>query len=375
MKPFPLALLAILAVGCGSGSGGTAPGGTASGAASRSSAGSAASGAVSAGAPSGESVAALARRTTEVEVPRRIVYKADLVLAAEDLDRAADGLEAKVRGFGGYIGDATRNGTRGDARKATWTIRVPADRFDAFLKGLPSLGEFVSLTREAQDVSEEFYDAAARLKNKRVEEARLVDLLKRVAGNLDQILQVEKELSRIRGEIESIEGRLRLLANLTDLSTVTVTIREVKNYVPEGPPTFATPREPHLDGLDRGALGSRGRGRPARRGARSVGVAARPRGLRDVPRGAASPGTTEDPLVVPTSPRHLIASRASHRERRASGTPSARGPSSPGSPPRPLSGGEERGVELEVVDPRVVGPPLASGARARGPGRLSLARV
>ena len=173
-------------------------------------------------------------------VPRKIISTGTVDLVCEDLDRASEGIEAQIKRFGGFIGDANQTGSRGDARTASWTIRVPADRFDALMKALPRLGELQSSSREAQDLGEEFYDAEARVKNKRVEEVRLVELLKRVAGNLDQILRVETELSRIRGEIESIEGRLRYLSRQTDLSTITVTMREVKNFVPEGPPTLGS---------------------------------------------------------------------------------------------------------------------------------------
>lgn len=119
-------------------------------------------------------------------------------------------------------------------------MRLPAEKFDAFLKALPGLGELQSSTRKADDVSEEFYDVAARLKNKKIEEARLIELLQKATGKLTEVLTVEKELSRVRDEIERIEGRLRFLTNQTDLSTITITLREVKNFVPEGPPTLAT---------------------------------------------------------------------------------------------------------------------------------------
>ncbi|MER3496392.1 MAG: hypothetical protein C4320_06125 [Armatimonadota bacterium] len=119
-------------------------------------------------------------------------------------------------------------------------MRIPSARFDAFLDALSSVGELQSSTRSAEDVSEEYYDVQARLKNKKVEEERLVDLLRRATGNLSQVLLVERELSRVRGEIERVEGRLRYLSHQTEMSTVTVTLREVRNYRPEGPPTLAS---------------------------------------------------------------------------------------------------------------------------------------
>ena len=235
-------LIAVgLAMGTGLGCSGGSPG---SGAdlAARDASAKRVSGSRSGGDVSAKADAAVANGNARAkqELPRKIIYTGQVSLACEDLDRAIDGLEKAVRSVGGYVGDANRSGERNTARTASYTVRVASDRFDAFLKSLPGLGEFESATRTAQDVSEEFYDADARLKNKRVEEARLVELIRRVAGNLDQILRVESELSRVREEIEQIEGRLRFLAHQTDLSTVTVNLREVKNFVPEGPPTFST---------------------------------------------------------------------------------------------------------------------------------------
>jgi hypothetical protein len=173
-------------------------------------------------------------------LPRKIIFTGEVTLICEDLDKAAAGLESRAKEFGGYISNANQTGARGEMREGSWTVRIAAEKFDAFLKALPALGELQSSSRKADDVSEEFYDVAARLKNKKIEEARLIELLQKATGKLTEVLTVEKELSRVRDEIERIEGRLRFLTNQTDLSTITITLREVKNFVPEGPPTLAT---------------------------------------------------------------------------------------------------------------------------------------
>jgi len=172
--------------------------------------------------------------------PRKIIYTGEVTLVCEDLDKTAEQLEAKIAEFGGYLGNVSRSGVRGSAREGSWTARIPSAKFDTFVKALPSLGELQSSSRHAEDVSEEFYDVQARLKNKQLEEARLLDLLQKATGRLTEVLTVEKELMRVREEIERIQGRLRFLSNQTDLSTITITLREVKNFVPEGPPTLAT---------------------------------------------------------------------------------------------------------------------------------------
>jgi len=172
--------------------------------------------------------------------PRKIIYTGDLRVVCEDLDVATEKLESRIKEFGAYISNANKTGSRGSTRESSWTIRIPAERFDSFIKFAVTIGELQSNNRQAQDVSEEFYDVAARLKNKKIEEQRLVELLKNATGKLSEVLTVEKELSRVREEIERIEGRLRFLTNQTDLSTITVTIQEVKNFQPEGPPNLKT---------------------------------------------------------------------------------------------------------------------------------------
>ena len=208
---------------------------------------------VSAESAAGGSVPGSAAATSDAAppkavLPRKIIYTGEVALVTDNIDKAAAALEARVKEFGGYIGNASRSGVRGEAREASWTVRVSAEKFDAFVAGLPSLGELQSSSRKADDVSEEFYDVQARLKNKQVEEARLIELLQKATGKLTEILSVEKEISRVREEIERIEGRLRFLTNQTDLSTVTITLHEVKNFVPEGPPTLGTQLSRSLTG-------------------------------------------------------------------------------------------------------------------------------
>ncbi len=172
-------------------------------------------------------------------LPRKIIYTGSVALRTDDLDAAEKKLDAMVKQFNGYLGSASRSGTKGSQRSGSWTIRIPSTGYGSFVKAISTIGELESSSQEAQDVSEEFYDVQARLKNKKVEEARLVELLQKATGKLTEVLQVEKELSRIREEIEQIEGRLRFLTNQTDLSTITVTINEVKEFRPAGPPSLS----------------------------------------------------------------------------------------------------------------------------------------
>jgi hypothetical protein len=108
------------------------------------------------------------------------------------------------------------------------------------MAAVTKLGELQTTRTDSQDVTAQFTDLQARISNKQVEESRLVVLLQRPNARLTDILQVERELSRVRGEIEQMQGQLRLLANQSALATVTVTLHEVKGYVAPKPATFGS---------------------------------------------------------------------------------------------------------------------------------------
>ncbi len=156
---------------------------------------------------------------------RKIIYNARVDLVTEDLSAFESKLHRLVAASKGYVADSQVSGKAGDRRDATWKVRVPVDAYDSFLAGAKSLGELVSVKADAQDVSEEYFDVEARLANKKVEEQRLIKLLTDATGKLEEILKVEHELSRVREEVERFEGRLRALANLTSLTTVTISAR------------------------------------------------------------------------------------------------------------------------------------------------------
>jgi hypothetical protein len=174
----------------------------------------------------------------EPPAKRRIIYSASIDLIVTDFDGGGKNLQRIVDDHGGYIARADVGETSGERRHATWTLRIPIAKFREAMDALAQLGHAVSTKHDSQDVTDEFYDLEARLKNKRVEEERLLDHLKKSTGKLDDILAVEKELSRVRGEIEATQGRLQKLAKLSELTTIVVSMHEQKDYVPPTAPTY-----------------------------------------------------------------------------------------------------------------------------------------
>ena len=178
--------------------------------------------------------------TPSATAGRKIIYNARVVLVTEDLAKFDATLAKLIEARKAYVADSERTGSAGANRRGSWRVRVPIEAYDAFVAGVVKLGELVSLKADSQDVSEEFYDLEAREKAKAVEEQRLLKHLADSTGKLEEILNVERELSRVRSEIEQMQGRLRALGNLTTLATVTITASEIKDYVPPQAPTFGT---------------------------------------------------------------------------------------------------------------------------------------
>jgi len=171
---------------------------------------------------------------------RRLVYRADVDLVVEHFDPLPEQVETAVREHDGFVSASNVTGSPGRPRSGRWTVRVPVDRFSEFLAAVRLLGEVRSINSTSDDVTAEFYDIEARIRNKQQEEERLLKLLAEATGKLEEVLAVERELSRVRGEIEQAQGRLRMLKDVTELTTVTVSVTEIKNYVPEEAPTYMT---------------------------------------------------------------------------------------------------------------------------------------
>jgi hypothetical protein len=178
----------------------------------------------------------------EGRVERKIKTTAEIHVIANDFEKAEQGLRVLIKSLGGYTARADIAGAAGSPRSGRWRVRMPVERVESFLDGTRRLGVPQTTGLESEDVTAQFVDLEARLKNKTMQETTLRTYLtdKKAKSELKDILAVEQELARVRGEIEQMEGQRRLLNNLTSLATISVVIQEVKNYVPPETPTFAS---------------------------------------------------------------------------------------------------------------------------------------
>ena len=137
---------------------------------------------------------------------------------------------AKVRQIasrvGGVVADVSVQNGNDQNATASIELRMPSARFDEAVNGLAPLGKVEAVNVSVEDVGEEFVDVTARVENAKRLEARLVELLATRTGKLGDVLQVERELARVREEIERYEGRLRYLRARASISRLTVTVHE-----------------------------------------------------------------------------------------------------------------------------------------------------
>jgi len=147
-------------------------------------------------------------------------------IEVDSIDAAIARVRALAQRVGGFVANTQVQGGKDQLRTASLEVKIPSDRFDEALAGLAPIGKVESVNVNAQDVGEEFVDIAARVENAHRLEARLIALLANRTGKLQEVLSVERELARIREEIERYEGRMRFLRARVALSTLTIAVHE-----------------------------------------------------------------------------------------------------------------------------------------------------
>jgi len=159
-----------------------------------------------------------------LSLDRKVVQNASLSLKVPAVTQTADQIIALCGAKGGYT-VSSRIYRENDRVSGRLTIKVPQTVLLEVIDAIKSFGEVTDKVISTQDVTEEFYDAQARLKVLEAKEARLLGLMDR-AANIAEIISVENELSKTRGEIEVLSGRLQLLANATQYSLININLAE-----------------------------------------------------------------------------------------------------------------------------------------------------
>lgn len=157
----------------------------------------------------------------KVAIEPKIIKNANLRFETEDLSATAAAISKAISAHRGQVQNDTE-GNRGYEPSRTMVVRVPSQHFEAFINDI-SKGVKYFDTKEisSDDVTEEYVDTEARIKAKKVLEARYLELISK-AKKVSEILEIEKELSAIREEIEAKEGQLRYMKSRVAMSTVRI---------------------------------------------------------------------------------------------------------------------------------------------------------
>ena len=167
--------------------------------------------------------------------PSMIIRNGSASVLVDSLELAIAAVHRMATTFGGYVGNTSLSSGENEVRSATIELKIPAARYDSALAGLKPIGKVESVSSTAEDVGEEFVDITARAANARRLEERLITLLATRTGKLEDVLAVERELARVREEIERYEGRLRYLKTRAAVSTLSVTVHERAPLVSASP--------------------------------------------------------------------------------------------------------------------------------------------
>ncbi|MGV8983824.1 DUF4349 domain-containing protein [Clostridium sp.] len=157
-------------------------------------------------------------------------------------DIAVEQILSKASSMGAYVQSSNVSGTSVEAklseqsRKGTFILRIPKTKFDSFILDIGSLGSITSKQISTEDVTSAYFDTQAHLKSLTIQEERLLELLKKT-GELKDIIVLEKELTSVRYEIESLTGNLKKWDNLIDFCTLNIEIVEV-HKIKENPVSF-----------------------------------------------------------------------------------------------------------------------------------------
>ncbi len=173
-------------------------------------------------APAARNTAATAATT----VDKKIIKTGDLTLKVEKAETAAESIANVAKLYKGEVASSNFYESTQGIKSGSITVRVPYNNFDAAFNDIKKVATLVvSETSNAQDITEQYIDLEARLKNTQAEEASFVALLNR-SGKIEEILAVTREVARVRGEIEQLQGQIRYLNSQTDMSTITANVTE-----------------------------------------------------------------------------------------------------------------------------------------------------
>lgn len=154
------------------------------------------------------------------------IRTAALSIVAQDFDTAKTKVERITIGHSGYVAEITVRASEGERRELHSALRIPAAQLDAALQALKTLGRVENESQSSAEVSEQSADLDASLRNSKVTEKRLLDLLRSRASKIEDIVAAEKELANTRENVERLERQRISLDHRIQFSSVELLVHE-----------------------------------------------------------------------------------------------------------------------------------------------------
>jgi hypothetical protein len=156
---------------------------------------------------------------------RKIVRTAALEIIVEDPQQIVQRITALAQQYGGYVESATLSGSRPKAQSAEMVLRIPEAKLDDAREQIKKIAAHVEKDNvQAKDVTREYVDMDARLRNLKAQEQQYLVLMKRATAVKD-MTEIQEQLGEVRGEIESLQGELEYLTKQIQLSTLSLSIQ------------------------------------------------------------------------------------------------------------------------------------------------------
>ncbi len=177
----------------------------------------------------------MAKKEDSAENETRLVIKSGLInMVVKNIDSAAENIIEYTESKGGWVVKSTVVEEK-KIPSGEVTVRIPAKIFDesfAYFKGLAEKVTFEGT--QGKDVTEEYTDLQSRLRNLEASEAQLLEIMKR-SGKISEVLEVQKELTNVRSQIELIKGRMQYLEKSAEMATITINLALSEELLPIPP--------------------------------------------------------------------------------------------------------------------------------------------
>jgi anti-sigma factor RsiW len=157
---------------------------------------------------------------------RKLIRNANIELEIVSFDDAVQKITAFAHEERGYVATTNSQKQANGKLRGQVIVKVLPENLDRFLQKIRRLGELKNQTLGTEDVTKSYFDTDARLKNARVMEQRLIEMLQTKAGKVSDLLQVERELGRVREDIEKMQGELKYWDSQVQFATVTISLAE-----------------------------------------------------------------------------------------------------------------------------------------------------